>query len=96
MEDSCFNLKTAWRFNLAAVSLGYQIVVFGGRLYASFHTYILSEDEGELGSDLSDQLSITGGMCSGSFTVQRGKVFAKGDSTWESVKIFDGKNWSLV
>ena len=92
------NNKIAKCFHLAAASFEGRIVVFGGRSYATKHTYIFDE-EGELIEDLSsdDELIPEKRSC-GWFVVRDGKIFAGGDTTeWScALKSFDGVKWSLV
>ena len=87
--------RLARTFHLDAVSLGGKLILFGGRSYESYHSYIVSE-EGEIEKDLLVNPFIPGGMCSGSFTLQRGRIFAISDRIRDGVRVFDGKNWSFI
>ena len=67
---------------------------------ASYNMYSFSE-EGELLQDLTTDPLIPGYMCSGSFMVKSGEIYATGaielKNEWKTaLEAFDGKKWSLI
>ena len=93
------NDKITKTYHLAAADYMNKLVLFGGASQASYHTLTLSK-EGELEQDLPKDPLIPGVMCSGSFWVLNGKIYAVGSQQlkyrqWR-MKVFNGKKWSLT
>ena len=87
--------KIPMDYDLAAVSFGGEIVVFGGGIAPFTSTYVIDE-EGQLIKNLSNFTLTAGKMCCGSTLVQKGRIYAVGmDSHWERCLMsFNSSKWS--